>query len=64
MYDSINPHLHGQLTLNIVFDLISLGLKILENGGLFNNIIGELIPLHISIAININLIKQVGQIPN
>jgi hypothetical protein len=47
-----------------MLDLIGLGLEILEDSRLLNDIVGKLIPLHIAIAININLIKQVSQVPH
>jgi hypothetical protein len=45
-----------------VFDLVILTLEILEDGGLLDNVIGELLPLHIAIAVDVYLLEEVGQI--
>lgn len=60
----LNLNLNRFLTLNIMLNLANLRLQILQHRGLLNNIISKLLPFHIPIAIDINLIKQKCQIPN
>lgn len=43
---------------------ISFTLQVLEHSGLFNNIVGELVPFHVPIPIDINFIEQKCQVPH
>jgi hypothetical protein len=45
-----------------MFDLISFAFEIFKYSSFFNDIISELIPLHVTITININLIEQISKI--
>jgi hypothetical protein len=47
-----------------VFDLIVFAFEVFKNGGLLYNIVGELLPFHVSVAIDIDLIEEVRQIPH
>ena len=55
----INLDLGGDLTFYITFDLIIFAFEILQNCGFLNDIVGEFIPLHITISIDIDLIEQI-----
>ncbi len=47
-----------------MFDLICFGFEIFEDSGLFDDIIGELLPFHIAISVDVNFIEQVSQVSN
>jgi hypothetical protein len=47
-----------------MFDLISFRLEILQYSCFFNDIISKLFPLHIAIAIDVDLIEKISQVPN
>jgi hypothetical protein len=47
-----------------MFDLISFRLEILQYSSFFNDIIGKLFPLHIAIAVDVDLIEKISQVPN
>jgi hypothetical protein len=48
--------------LYISFDLLCFRFEIFQNCGLFDNIVGELLPLHVAITVDIDLIKQLSQV--
>jgi hypothetical protein len=60
----VDLDLDRQIAFNIMFNLISFGLEILQYSSFFNDVIGKLFPLHIAITIDIDLIEQVSQVPD
>lgn len=42
--------------------LIIFIFKVLENCGLLNNIVSKLLPFHVSVPVNIDLVEEVGKI--
>jgi hypothetical protein len=46
-----------------MFDLIRLTFQVFQNCGFLDNVVGKLFPLHISVSIDIDLIKQICQVP-
>ncbi len=64
MDSSLDFNFDREITFDIVLDLISFRLEVFQDSGFLNDIIGKLFPLHIPITIDINLIEQIGQIPD
>lgn len=47
-----------------MLDFIIFAFQILENSGFLYNIVGEFLPLHISISVDVDLIEEIGEIAN
>lgn len=45
-----------------MLDFVIFALEVLEYGGLFDDVVGELLPLHIAISIDVYLLEEVGQV--
>lgn len=56
--DPINFHFGLYFWFYIMFNLVSFTFQILQNSSFFNNIVGKLIPFHVTIPINIDLVEK------
>lgn len=62
MHTDIDSNFGGDFRFDVMFDLIVFAFKVLEHCSFFDNIVGKLIPLHISVPIDVDLIEEIGQI--
>lgn len=61
LYDAIDFSLRFNVWFYILLDFLWFTFQVFEDCGFFNNIIGKLFPFHISVSIDINFIKELGQ---
>lgn len=62
LYGAINFDFGLDFRLDVMLDLIGFTLEIFEDGGFLDDVVGELVPLHIIIAIDIDFIEEEGEV--
>ena len=45
-----------------MFDLVGFTFEIFKNSGLFDDVVGKLLPLHVAVAVDVDFVEKEGQI--
>ena len=52
------------LRLDVVLDLIVFAFEVFEHCGLLDDVVGELLPLHVPVPVDVDLVEEVGEVPD
>jgi len=59
---SVDFYFRNDLRFDVVFDFVVFAFEIFEDCSFLYDVVGELFPLHVTIAIYVDLIEQISQI--
>lgn len=62
LYRPINLNFRLNFGLDIMLNLIGLALEIFKYCGFLDDVVGELVPLHVVVAVDIDLIEEKGEV--